>query len=158
MGSDDLSLALSLVALIAAVASLALQARDMFATRHQTIRGAQLELVRMAIEEPSVYLGYEPDSALRIQFAHRGYINVFLKYFELGFLTGTLGETEIRHQMRDLFANEGPREIWPAIRATWRIDATSRRKRKFVEIVEREFSLVSRPTTTTDHQPTDETG
>ena len=146
MGSDDLSLALSLVALIAAVASLALQARDMFATRHQTIRGAQLELVRMAIEEPSVYLGYEPDSALRIQFAHRGYINVFLKYFELGFLTGTLGATEVHHQMADLFANEGPREVWPTVQPTWRTEATSRRKRRFVEIVEHEFSLASRPT------------
>jgi hypothetical protein len=149
MGSDVASIALSLVALIAAAASLALQARDLFASRHQEIRNTQLELVRMAIEDPILYLGYEPTEDQRIRFRHQGYVNIFLKYFELGFLTGTLGETEVRHQMGELFANDGPREVWPRIRKAWRVEATSSLKRRFVEIVDREFQLASPSTPST---------
>jgi hypothetical protein len=146
MGTEAVSIALSLVALVAAVTSLSLQANDLFASRHQSLRGAQLELVRMAIEDPIVYLGYEPTEEQRIQFANRGFVNVLMKYFESGFLTGTLGETEIRHQMSELFANSGPRQAWATFRASWQVEATSRKKRRFVEIVEHEFHCASRPT------------
>jgi hypothetical protein len=149
MRAEVISIAFSLVALIAAVTSLALQASDLFASRHQSLRGTQLELVRMAIEDPIMYLGYEPTEEQRIQFVNRGFVNVLMKYFELGFLTGTLGETEIRHQMSELFANSGPRRAWTAFRASWQIEATSRKKRKFVEIVEHEFHCASRPTPNT---------
>src|SRR4051794_39044323 len=138
MGTQAVSIALSLVALIAAVASLALQASDLFASRHQTLRGTQLELVRMAIEDPIVYLGYEPTEEQRNRFANRGFVNVLMKYFEMGFLTGALSETEIRNQVSELFANSGPRQAWAAFRDSWQIEATSRKRRRFVEIVEHE--------------------
>jgi hypothetical protein len=148
MGADVVSMTLSLVALIAAMASLALQARDQFANRHQALRSTQLELVRMAIENPVLYLGYEPTAEQRVRFAHRGYVNLFVKYFELGYLTGALGEVEVRHQMGELFAERGPREVWPALRPAWRTEATSTAKRRFAAIVEHEFQKASCPTPT----------
>jgi hypothetical protein len=145
METDSISIVLSLVALIAAVASLGVQANDLFASRYQSLRGIQLELVRMAIEDPRMYLGYEPSEEQRVQFANQGFVNMLIKYFELGFLTGALGEAEIRHQMSDLFKNTGPRQAWMNARKSWRIEATSRKKMRFVEIVEREFES-SHPT------------
>jgi hypothetical protein len=155
MDADALSITLSLVALIAAAASLALQARDQFVGRHQAIRGVQFELVRMAIENPAIFLGHEPTAEQRVRFTQRGYINLFIKYFELGFLTGALGEVEVKHQMGELFTNYGPRAVWPAIRPAWRTEATSRMKRRFVEIVEHEFRNASHSTPANPGDPAD---
>jgi hypothetical protein len=151
MGTDVISLVLSLVALTAAAASLALQARGLFTSRHQGIHSAQLELVRMAVDDPVLYLGYEPTEEQRIRFKHHGYVNIFVKYFELGFLTGAFGETEVRHQMRELFAGAGPRAAWPAVRTAWRAGATNRRKERFVDLVEQEFEQASRTPPTNDN-------
>jgi hypothetical protein len=139
METEVISIALAVVALVAAAASLTLQARDHFVSRHQGIRSAQLELVRMAIDDPTLYLGYEPPEEERVHFRHRGFVNLFIKYFELGFLTGTLREAEVQHQIRRLFASDGPRMLWPEVRTTWRVEATTRRRKKFVKLVENEF-------------------
>lgn len=153
MGSEVVSIAFSLVALVAAAASLALQARDVFASRHQAIRSAQLDLVQMAIDNPALYLGYEPSDQERATFQHRGYVNLFIKHIELGYLTGTLGEPEARTQMSELFANPGPREAWADMRAVWTAEATSAAKRRFVHVVDDEYRLIARPELTAGDGP-----
>ena len=135
---------ISSVALLGVAVSLVLQARQLRANQVQTARASQVELMRTALENPTVVaeaLGAGDCGALV-----RGVVlNWYLGHLSMSYDIKTLAKPHLRQLARDLFAVEGSRTWWETARLSYGDDVTSRRQRDFFALVDAEFQQIARP-------------
>jgi hypothetical protein len=145
-----ISTLISSVALAGVAISLLLQARQVRITQLQVSRAAQLELIKMALDNPtmaSAAVGISnPDS-----YAKYVFLNWQFKHFELGYEIKTMSAENVRQSVAQLFENETPREWWSLARQSYEEGPVSRRGKQFFAIVDGEFRrLTESPSSTSD--------
>jgi Family of unknown function (DUF6082) len=132
-----ISTLISSIALVGVAASLLLQARQLRASQVQASRVAQIELIKMAIDNRELIsdiFGDEPGSYLKAR-----YVNWFFKYLELGYSMKIISEKSVQVQAMMLFDTDYPYKWWIRAREVWEIEASTKRDRNFFKIVDNAF-------------------
>lgn len=129
---------LSALALCVVALSAILQIRQTRVGQLQASRSLQLELLRMAMEKPE-YRGMLGDgfrSLTPTAWREHAYLNLWLMYLQMGYLTGAIGDEGVRRVVSsEMFASARGLEFWERAAASYLAEATGRRHRKFVALV-----------------------
>jgi hypothetical protein len=134
---------LSALALAAIAASLFYQARQAAGLQIQTVRMLHVELTKMALAEPELFLPcWRPIDAPTIAGKRQHlYQNLLITYVWMSYELNGLTETEIRVLLSKIFEGEAARRYWRRVQADWMPTWASDRGRgrRFREIVTEEF-------------------
>ncbi|MGI5160540.1 DUF6082 family protein [Microbispora sp. CA-102843] len=137
------SAVLAALAFVAIAISLMLQASQLRSARVQVVRNIHRDLLRMAMENPSLYrpvigaAGHATDDDVRQHF----YAVLWMNYMRLAFEERVVLESPLRKEMlRGMFTSQSGRDWWEQARGDW-YEGTrdSRAERKFYEIVDSEY-------------------
>lgn len=131
------------VALCFIAGSSVLQVRQTQISQLQAVRSMQLELLRMSLENPKYReaLGKDIDGQTDESWRLQAYMNLWLMYFQMAFLTGAIEERGLRSWLKtELFNSDRGIEFWKGGRETFGAEASSRRHRAFVRIINEEYS------------------
>src|SRR5690348_1659216 len=124
-----ISTMISSLALAAVALSLLLQARQLRTNQLQVSRTAQLELMKIALDNPSMAaeaLGIsDPETYVKEVFINWHFVHFFMAYE-----VGQISETTLRSALRSLFQNEHPYKWWSWSRKDWQEGNKSRREQK----------------------------
>jgi hypothetical protein len=133
---------ISSVALLGVATGLFLQARQLRTNQTQAARASQIELMRLAIENPDLVaksLGVEDPDA----FIKNTVRNWYLGHLSTSYDIRTLAKPHLKRLIAELFASEESRLWWELVRSSYGADVTSRRQREFVTMVNEEFEQVA---------------
>lgn len=139
------SAALAGVAFLAIAYSLLLQQQEVRASRFEAHRQLQMELVRMAMDDPSlmeILAGNSKGMELNRQYF---YLNLWFQFLRTGFIeTGSVTEGELRGDIRHFMSSEAGMSYWQIARRGWVVfePLRGRRDRKFREIAERTYQSI----------------
>lgn len=143
-----ISTLISSIALLGVVVSLLLQARQLRVSQLQASRAAQLELVKMAMDNPkmagSLYGYNDPET-----YSRWVYLNWLLRYYELSYQMRDMTKASLKREAEALFKTEDSRNWWLMARGAYEVAATTRRAREFFVMVDVEFQRAMRPAETT---------
>ncbi|WP_345385218.1 DUF6082 family protein [Nonomuraea salmonea] len=133
---------LTAVSLLGIAASVLMQARTARIAAEQTSRVLHMELIRWAIDDPSLTqaLGEpwrkpEDDGYLRLYVFYNQFLTMWRSMYSLGQIT----EASLRHNMARAFGTEIARTHWEGHRGEYEIASADRRQRDFCRIVEEEW-------------------
>ena len=137
------SATLSALAVGGVAISLFLQARQARATNIQMVRDYQRELIKMALENPNLYLPcLRPVGLSDIgvdDIRQNLYSNLRMSYAQMGYEVGTISEAALRRDfLEGIFQGAVGRECWSHSRERWYLDTRSR-ARRFWGIVDDEY-------------------
>jgi uncharacterized protein DUF6082 len=135
----------SALALGGVAVSLFLQAGQARAHQIQMVREYQLELVRMVLEDPNLYIpcwrpievpGLNPDGKRQHLF-----ITLRMNYALMGYEIGVISERGLRGDtLAGMFKGSAGREYWEESRQFWFLRASrNRQTRAFLRIVDEEY-------------------
>jgi hypothetical protein len=133
-----ISTLVSSVALAGVAVSLLFQSRQLRVAQLQAVRGAQLELMRMALDNP-VLAGEIAGVVDPGLLARQVFMNWNINYLELGFQVGVISASSLRMNAAMLFESKMVRDWWESDRATYVEAKISRRTKFFFSIVDGEF-------------------
>lgn len=143
------SAVLALLALAGVAFSLLFQARELRASREQTLRVLHTDLIRMAMEDP-LYMrcwGHRPSMTddQRRQFM---YINLMVSLWEMTYETSGMNDQQAHAVTASLFETEEGRWFWQNSRTMRKRVATDRRLRRFYGILDEEYQRATPPSPT----------
>jgi hypothetical protein len=136
---------LSALALAGVAASLFFQARQADGQQIQTVRMLHVELTRMALEEPELFLpSWRPIDAPTIAGKRQHlYQNLLISYVWMSYELSGLREAEVRALLSRIFEGEAARLYWRRVRGGWMptfVRSSSRRRgRRFIRVVDEEY-------------------
>jgi hypothetical protein len=137
---------LAALALCALAVSIRLQVRQTRVSQLQAARTMQLDLIRMAIQDPEYrrVLGQELLDLGMTRWKEHTYLNLWIMYLQMAYLTGAYDDTGIRRVLTDEFFNgaSGLR-YWPVARKAFDAEATTRRHRRFFDLVEAAYLVAA---------------
>jgi Family of unknown function (DUF6082) len=136
---------LAMLALGGIAFSLYFQARQARADQVQAIRQHHLELMRMTLDDPALYLpSWGPLDELTIRRRQQHiFTNLITAYFWMGYETGVISDTELRHYFADIFKGEVARRYWSRSRSGWGVIVSPNRgrQRRFVRIIDEQYQI-----------------
>ncbi|MCW6005839.1 hypothetical protein K1W54_14810 [Micromonospora sp. CPCC 205371] len=136
-----ISTLISSLALAGVMVSLLLQVRQLQVNRLQAFRVTHAELIKMALDDPTLFADPADTLAPDSESSRRnGFLNWHMQHFQFGYVIGAFNESGLRAQTSLLFAVPSRRDWWKLVRDYYRIEATTRRERRFFEIVDEEYS------------------
>jgi hypothetical protein len=131
-------------ALAGVAISLLLQARESRLNRIRAVRDRQLDLLRIALENPRVYGPViAPLHNSDLDDIRQGYFaTLWFNFARLGYETGVLEENHLREEIfANAFQSEPSRNYWRRSEELWKHGATaSRRDRKWAQIAADEYA------------------
>jgi hypothetical protein len=133
---------ISSIALVAVMASLLLQIRQLRTSQAEVFRTLQVEIARMAFESPEIIVDpTDPVRADPIMFRTHIYLNLMVMYWRAAFLLGNMNEAGLRHAVATLFTVRSRCDWWAMARASYELMSGFRgsRSRRFFDAVEAEF-------------------
>jgi hypothetical protein len=135
---------LSALALGGVAVSLLVQARQAKAQQIQTVRGYQLELLRLTLDNPQLYLpcwGIQTDPFGLDGNRQIVFTNLLMIYQLMGYETGVISESSMRGViLADLFQGEVGRRYWTELgHPRWDRRVSGRQGRRFLRIVDDEY-------------------
>jgi hypothetical protein len=134
------SAVLALLALGGVALSLVFQAREMRAARLQALRMAHLDLMKLALDNPTYLaaLGRNtyPDDEQRQQSL---FVNLLISNWEMSYEMDEMSEIRLRDSARHLFGGEAGQRYWLTVRERRLRRSTQKRARRFHEILNEEF-------------------
>ena len=131
---------ISSIALIGVAVGLVLQARQLRANQLQTMRTFQLELIKIGIERPNIHYPIARADRGTGDSSRDGYLNLWMKYLELGYYFGGVSSVSASLQAAYFFESEFSRKWWKTLaRDVYRVEATTKRQKEFLAIVDAEF-------------------
>jgi hypothetical protein len=136
---------LSALALGAVAVSLLVQARQTKVQQIQAVRGFHLELLRMTLDDPTVYMpcwGWNSDMPEVARERQQIFTIMMMNYEAMGYAVGVISELSLRGVfLADMFQSEVGRQYWNHARSVWTLELSeSRQGRRFVQIVEDEYN------------------
>lgn len=135
-----ISALISSIALLGVVVSLILQAWQLRASRLQTARLAQVELVRLSIEHPDVLADNDTLTGRPDYTKKWAYINWLFKQLELSYLIKINTKAAVRWQSARAFESQAWRDWWSEVgKEAYSVEASRRRERQFLRLVDDEF-------------------
>jgi len=138
-----LSTLISSIALVGVAISLLLQARQLRAGQVQAGRVSQVELIKFALNNPTVVEGALGFSNSKAQ-AENFFRNWYVSHLSMSYDIGILPKLRLQSMAGQLFAAEDTRRWWAAVGRTYSDGATSRRDREFFAVLDEEFQRISR--------------
>jgi hypothetical protein len=134
---------ISSVALIGVATGLILQARQLRANQVQAMRELHLEIMRIAIDNPTLAVSIVKD--VDVGDATRGsFLNLTLKFLETGYSFKTISKASVSLQAARLFESEYSRVWWAQARVTYEVEGTTKREKEFFGLVDARFQDVMR--------------
>lgn len=136
---------LSAFALLGIALTPILQGRQNRMNREKARRALHIDLLKMALEDPIYQRAWgflDPTDALEADL-QRIYFDLIISDWQTSFHLRTMDEPRLRMLARGLFQGEGGRRFWAAARET-RITTSTRRERRFHQIVDDEFRAAER--------------
>jgi hypothetical protein len=138
-----ISALLSAVALCVLAGSTVVQASQTRINQLHSARSFQLELLRMALDNPDYRetLGVDLSKLGTQQWRHHAYLNLWMMYLQMNFLTGATDEQGARRFLSAEFFN-GPLglEFWKRARAAFEGESSTRQQRRFFRVVDEEYN------------------
>ncbi|GIH98527.1 DUF6082 family protein [Planobispora takensis] len=138
---------LSVLALLGVAASLVLQAREAKSDREQALRMLHTDLMKMAMEDPLYRRAWGPffDSDDHDTPREHMYVNLIVSQWAMEYELETITEQHLRSIAFTLFSGPAGRRYWGNVRDL-RLDSTStRRERRFHQILDEEFAKAPEP-------------
>jgi hypothetical protein len=134
---------LSALALVGIAVTLVLQARDTKVSREQGQRILHVDLLKMAMENPLYRrcwgpIGYAEDAETELQHI---YVNLIFSEWQTSFEIKTMDERLLRAVARSLFRGEVGRRFWRNARETRIATSSTRRERRFHQILDEEYRI-----------------
>ncbi|MEV4134093.1 DUF6082 family protein [Dactylosporangium sp. NPDC049742] len=111
MTVEGLSALIASLALLGVVISLFLQARQLRIMRLQSVRSMQFELERIVLADPDVYPSHLTDGNSDV-LRRRMFMQMWLKYVELGYHVGEFDDASVRANARKIFGDSTYLEHW----------------------------------------------
>lgn len=140
------SAVLALLALGGVALSLVFQAREMRAARLQALRMAHLDLMKLALDNPTYLaaLGRNtyPDDEQRQQSL---FVNLLISNWEMSYEMDEMSEIRLRDSARHLFGGEAGQRYWQTVRERRLRRSTQKRARHFHEILDEEYQKATQP-------------
>jgi hypothetical protein len=102
-------------------------------------RQRHFDLVKLALDNPEFFAVVDGDLARGGDLRLRTYANLMMGYWVAMWELGELGESELRALTCGMFANDAARTWWGQVHGRW-ITVPSRRRRRFITIVDEEWS------------------
>lgn len=128
------------IALAGVVISVVIQSREARAARRTAQRGHQLELLRMAMDDPrymEVWGRYLTDSfTAESQFT---YANLIFSFWHAEYMLGEISDLQLRASSANVFASVPGRTYWQHTGTRWRDIYSGRRARRFYEVAEETY-------------------
>jgi hypothetical protein len=120
------------------VIGLLFQARQLRTSQIQAVRSLHAELIRIGMENPSITTAIESDidPAEAPKAAH---LNLFIMFLQTSYSLKVTSEAAISLQTQRIFAAEFPRSWWAYARDTYRVEASTKREKEFVALVDVKF-------------------
>ena len=129
---------ISSVALIAVAISLVLQARQLRASQIQAVRSLQIELIKIGLNDP--LLGTAIDTDVNPNEAPKAaFLNLTLMVWWVGYSLNAFSKGLIRYHARRIFKSEYPRTWWKFANKSYELNASTKREKEFVALVNAEF-------------------
>lgn len=153
---------LSAIALVGVAASIVFQARQGKAQRIQMVRDYHLELRRMALENPEVYMPcWRPIKAQHLDLNSRRqhlYLHLTMTYAWMSYSVGVMSDDVLLNDLcAGIFKGAAGRSYWEAEREMWQQTPGGRRRLRFISLVEQAYEAKSRDPemgrTIYDHHP-----
>ena len=129
---------ISSTALVGVAISLIIQARQLRASQLQTARSLHAELIKIAMGNPTVGTAVETDIDPS-DAPKAGYLNLYLMFLQTSYSLKAISNSAVRIQAQRIFRSEYACTWWAIVRATFKVEATTRREREFVMLVDVEF-------------------
>ncbi|MEU8271935.1 DUF6082 family protein [Sphaerisporangium sp. NPDC049002] len=149
----------SALALIAVTVSLVIQAGEAKSNRLQAVRGHHSDLLRMAIDDPALYMPFLglPDE-MEADIARRHvYAVLQMNYFRMAYESRIVSEGSLRGELlAEAFQVPFMRDWWRGARSAWKLGTRGTiRQRRFFKIVDGEYAkaLASTVKASQDVQP-----
>lgn len=138
------SAVISVLALVGVVATFAFQAKEIKRAREETRRQANVDLLEMAMHDPDLDECWGPlpspsDARTRKQ---QLYVNMIVSEWSMSFEIGILPERRLRRISREMFQGTPGRDYWRRVRELRLSTSESRRRRRFHEILDEEYTRV----------------
>jgi hypothetical protein len=130
---------LSALALCVLAATSALQVRQMKISQLHAARSIQLELLRLAIDEPNfrVALGDTFAEKSEEQWRMHAYLNLWTMHFQMAYLTGAIGDEGVKAWLREeLFGSKHGLDFWKTARGAYLAERTTARHKQFAHLVD----------------------
>jgi uncharacterized membrane protein len=132
---------LAVLALIGVTLSLFMQAREAKASREQALRAIHTELQQMAMEDELYRRSWGPFFASGDPDAQRAhmYINMIISTWQMQYELDALSEEHLRATAHLVFSGEIGQRFWSEARDLRLRTASTRRDRRFHEILDEEY-------------------
>jgi hypothetical protein len=141
-----ISAILAAIALIGVLLTFRAQQRQIELQQLQATRELQMQVYRLATEDPLYATAFGLDRADRAahdKFRLGLYINFLFRYFELGYVTGEISEAEMRHILANENFTVGSAALqwWGEGGLTWRtgLSRSAQRETEFKALVDDEY-------------------
>ena len=136
-----ISTLISSIALAGVALGLILQARQLRASRIQAARTAQIDLLKFAIDNPTMV--NELEGAEDVEGFVKGVVrNWYFSYLSMSYDNKTITKASLQKIAQTVFAAEAARKWWAEAAGSFDEVATSRREKEFFTIVDAEFQRV----------------
>ncbi|MEV6983207.1 DUF6082 family protein [Sphaerisporangium sp. NPDC051017] len=138
---------LSVLALIGVSVSLFLQAREAKATREQALRMLHADLMKMAMEDPLYRHAWGPffDSDDHDGPREHMYVNLIVSQWSMEYELRTITDEHLRSIAHVLFSGPAGRRYWNNVRDLRITSTSTRRERRFHEILDEEYHRADPP-------------
>jgi MYXO-CTERM domain-containing protein len=132
---------LSVLALIGVTVSLFLQAREAKGAREQNLRAIHTELLQMAMDDEVYRRCWGPFFASDDPVGQREhmYVNLIISNWQMQYEMHVFSEPHLRSAAHILFSGEVGQRFWVEVRDLRVNTASTRRERRFHEILEEEY-------------------
>src|SRR5690349_16929975 len=124
---------ISSVALVGVAIGLMIQARQLRASQLQAARSLHVELIKLAMENPSIGTAIESDYSVE-EASKAAYLNLFFTFMQTSYSLTALSKEAVSLQTGRLFASEYPCVWWERARNAYTVEAATKRDKEFVAL------------------------
>jgi hypothetical protein len=137
---------LAFLALGGMTVSLVLRTREMRASRELAYRSIHTDLLKMAMDNPEYLQTFGPSELPDEKRCRSIYTNLIVSFWKTAYELGDLHETMLRTSAGKLFAGEEGQRFWQRTRDRRMRTSTTRRTRRFHQILDEEYRKATAPT------------
>jgi hypothetical protein len=128
------------IALIGVMVSLVIQGREMKQARKNARRALHVELMRMAMDDPSYMEAWGPyDTDTFAAERQQTYVNLIVAHWYAEYEVGEMPDVLLRATAAEVFAGVPGRRYWNDVGRFWRDNYSGRRARRFHQVLEETY-------------------
>jgi hypothetical protein len=134
---------ISSVALIGVAVGLSLQARQLRVSQIQAVRSLHTELIKIAMENPSLGTVFESDVD-PADAPKAAFINLLMTLLQASYSLKVASKATVSLQAERIFAAEFSRSWWEYARDSYMVETSMKREQEFVALIDEKFQEAMR--------------